>query len=194
MKNFSLTRVLAITTSGYSQLNNNYIERYCSMRETLLNKDVTKDEDFKRSFVTFFKLHRMKKEHKDCYFEILEQEKTKFCISYSTILNELFDITQRVETSFSSKLISIIEPNRPVWNSIVAKYFSIQRIGNNKIERIKSSVKMYAQLEAAVTPLLVTSEFLELKMHFDKVFPKTKYLTDTKILDFSLWGAGRRVG
>jgi len=151
---------------------------------------VKNDEEFRRKFKLFYRLSpaHLGIQFEDKYFELLESGEEDL----GRILRELYEKetlrkAKTVQFSFATKLIHTLNPNRPIFDSKVKERLNIEVRGNNKEEKITSSIKAYQDLQEKITSLLEKSEIKKIISEFRNKF-KTKGLTsDVKILDFILW-------
>ena len=98
---------------------------YISLIERLRNTDVSaKDknaEDFRKKYSGFFGMQKVKEFHPS-YFRFMQQHKTNGKrMTLETILHELCLKTERLEGSFCSKLLSVINPDMPPFDSHVLR-------------------------------------------------------------------------
>ncbi|GAB4045771.1 hypothetical protein GCM10028810_20960 [Spirosoma litoris] len=89
-----------------------FVVQYHDTWEGLIKFDVSKDKTYQSNFIRFFRLPRT-----DCYnyyFDFLERREHNTDLSYADVLTELQSITDRLESSFASKLVATVDPRHPV--------------------------------------------------------------------------------
>ena len=109
-------------------------------------QDFKADSEFRRIFNGYYKVRQRKAEWYDKYYSLMEDQK-KAHRSFKEILVELKTFGN-VEVSFSSKLISTIETDKPIWDSYVLRNLGLwetwtQYQGRQIDERIEKAVSIY---------------------------------------------------
>lgn len=111
-------------------------------------------------------------------------------VSFQSVIEQIYSEKGRVEPSFSSKLVAMIRPEKPVYDKHVKENLSLKVPGAHKSaqDRVKGSIAMYASLEQKMETLVKDPIFtLTLKPAFDRKFGAYAHFTDVKKLDFLLW-------
>lgn len=182
----------------------NGIKSYLYLMEKLHTCNVSKDVDFIKKYKNFYKMNmaRLSKEFYDVYFEYLEENKSKIdSINFKDILVYLFksNTSNRIEASFSSKLLATINPNMPVWDKNVLSQLGIQgpKIRkDDKEEQLKDAVKIYDELANKLHDnYLKTDIGKEYIRVFDETFKNDfsiEKITPIKKIDFVLWSLGEK--
>jgi hypothetical protein len=83
------------------------LESYEYLQRNLLKTDVSGNCDYQRTYNGFYKVRFPGSERRDSYYALLEHEKQNLSISFVDVIRKMFDLTGRVEPSFSSKLLSL---------------------------------------------------------------------------------------
>lgn len=111
--------------------------------------------------------------------------------SFTTVFYGLCYVTNRVETSFSSKLIATINPEMPVYDKWVKENLGFKEpySGMASEKRKKRFIKIYSELQEKTLEITRLSDFGKLRMSFDQAFPQYECFTDIKKLDLFLWQA-----
>ena len=158
------------------------VGRYQFLMENLYRVNVSTHEDFQRTYNCFFQLRR-NKEYRVKHFEFLEQNKGSKVIGFHEILIFLSGIEGKVEASFASKMLSIINPNMPVLDSKVLEKLGIKkRVGSN----INDVVMIYNKICEWYDGFYKTSEYHQWITLFDEMFPNSG-ISSAKKIDFILW-------
>ena len=163
------------------------LDNYNYIINTINNKniDISKDEEFQKTFDAFFKVRRDEKWRRE-YYNYFQKVKNNKDIKFEEILNHLKDSTGNIEASFSSKLLATINPNMPIWDQFVLKYYDIKIEDNNPKERIKDITEKYYEIIEKENEELQKEDIKEAIKQFREDF-KEYNLSDIKILDFMIW-------
>lgn len=164
------------------------MKKYKRIMDTIHWTDVSKDRDFQRTFNDFFVMRSRKSEYYDMFYSFLEQKKDKG-VSFEETLDFLKEAEGRLEISFSSKLIHVINPNRPIWdNNVAVQHFNMKVPGYNVDGNIrqKEIVKLYHEYCSRFYEYLDSSEGQKVIRMFNEKYPHTGF-TDAKKIDFIMW-------
>ncbi len=121
------------------------MKKYKRIMDSLYWTDVSADKDFQRAFNDFFVMRSRKSPYYDRFYLFLEQKKHKGA-TFEETLDYLKEAGGQLELSFSSKLIHVINPNRPIWDKIVAENHFKMKLpgyGGDTSLRQKEIVKLY---------------------------------------------------
>lgn len=164
------------------------MRKYKTIMDNLHWTDVSTDRDFQRTFNGFFRMRSKKSEYYDMFYSLLEQKKDKG-VSFEETLEHLKEAEGKLETSFSSKLIHIINPRRPIWDTnVTGRHFGIKIPGYNmdSVARQKEVVRLYHEYCSRFYEYLDSNDGqIALRMFNDK-YPHTGF-TDAKKIDFLMW-------
>jgi len=166
---------------------------YCWLRQHL---NEAESEEFKRRYSFFFKLRRSDAWRTE-YFRYLSQVQ-KTGTDFKKTLRYLYEMGKTigmkrasVEPSFASKLVAIVDPSKPIWDSHVMSCFGLVQKAINPEEKIAEALQLYAKLKDGYAELLVLKASREAIAHFDKVFPEyNDIVLSVKKLDCFLWAMG----
>jgi hypothetical protein len=161
------------------------LDKYQYIRERLYQCDVSKDEEFQKTFDAFYRVRR-NKEWRNKFFEYFEETKNRRGISFKEILRDLFLRTGNTEASFASKMLATINPNMPIWDQYVLQSLDLKVEGTEKDERLKSTIDTYDKIIQRENELLKQPEIQEEISKFKDCFSKYD-ISDIKILDYMLW-------
>lgn len=165
------------------------LNAYVITQNQLRQVDVSTNTQYQKTYNGFYRVRLPITDAYSTYYTLIEQHKNNNNISLEHILNELYAATQRVETSFGSKLLATINPNVAPLDSVVLGHLNLRlptRTGQCYQARIQQCVNVHNQLVARMNQLITRPEFQELKGRFEKRFPDYNF-TDVKILDLLLW-------
>lgn len=165
------------------------LDAYALTQNRLRQVDVSADQQYQTTYNGFYRVRLPFTEAYSTYYNLIEQNKNNNAPSLADILNKLLTATQRVETSFGSKLLATVNPNVAPLDSVVLGHLNLRlptRNGQSDSERIQQCVNVHSQLVAQMNQLITQPEFQQLKARFEQRFPGYSF-TDIKILDLLLW-------
>lgn len=164
------------------------MKRYKRIMDSLYWTDVSTDRDFQRTFNDFFVMRSRKSEYYAMFYQFLEQKK-KEGTSFEETLDYLKGAEGRLELSFSSKLIHVINPNRPIWdNNVAVQHFGLKLpgYGVDSSTRQTEIVRAYYEYCGRFYEYVDSSEGQAVIRLFDEKYPHTGF-TDVKKVDFIMW-------
>ena len=134
----------------------------------------------------------------DDYLAIVEAvQQTGFIADkdFKKKFNAFFRMRQRkIEVSFSSKLIAVVDPTRPIWDSnVLGKLGCAQEWDDvakkTPAERIERAVQIYNCMDKAYDKFIASEEGRACIGKFDRILPRYKdKLSNVKKVDYILWG------
>lgn len=165
------------------------VEIYIYLQKRLYETDVTKDEEFQKIFRNFYQLRRFySDEFARRYFKILENMKDiGEEMTFEMALERVKHIQGTYEMSFSSKMANIINPAKPIWDSVVTTgHFHMRAPAASAKDREKACIRKYDEYEKAFYQYLQSEEGMMILTLFDNAFPDTD-ICNVKKIDFVLW-------
>ena len=166
------------------------IEKYAEIMTKIRATDISKDEDLQRMFNAFCRVRRNAAWRKE-FYDLFEACKTKKDLTFEIILREMFKRTGRIEASFSSKMLATLNPQMPIWDSIVISKLGYKpKMEGDKEKRIVEAVQIYDEMVDRYNAFLEKDISKEFLTAFDKAFPEFREMSDVKKIDFILWGGG----
>jgi hypothetical protein len=163
------------------------------------------NRDFQRTYNGFYKvIFRPEMFYKD-YYSFMEKHKDNIP-SFTDALRYFLNQYDKLEASFSSKLLHTIKPSLPIWDKYVLKhFFSVQDeyifeyLDRNfivkkcdKETRIRYASNVYEDLKIKYNNFLETKESDEWIELFENYYPKYKDdITRIKKIDFIIWAVGK---
>ena len=143
--------------------------------------DVRRNEDWRNIFYSYFLENRSNKE-----------------LTFEQIIEYLYDNAKTnhgrkypVEASFSSKMLSVINPNMPIIDSQVLKNMGLTIAGKNPLEKSESAKVVYKTICDRYNGFLKSPECQMAIEYFDLYFPNYKEFSIVKKLDWFLWSMER---
>ena len=161
------------------------LEKYNEIKEKLYKCDVSKDKEFQTAFNAFYRVRR-KEKWRNVFYTYFETIKTRKDVSFDEILDYIFENTGNIEASFSSKMLSTINPEMPIWDRYVIINLRLNVIGSTKEERLESTKWAYRQIISIENELLKKEDIKQTIKEFREYLPEYE-LSDTKILDYIIW-------
>jgi hypothetical protein len=165
------------------------LNAYALTQNRLRQVNVSTDQQYQKTYNGFYRVRLPFTEAYSVYYNLIEQNKNNNEPSLAHILNELLTATQRVETSFGSKLLATVNPNVAPLDSVVLGHLNLRlptRTGQSDSARIQQCVNVHNQLVEQMNQLITKPQFQQLKTRFEEGFPGYNF-TDIKILDLLLW-------
>lgn len=91
----------------------------------------------------------------------------------------------------ASKLVSVLDPGKPIWDSIVTKKFGLELKLPDGPAKLDEAVLAYGRFEVAYAELLSSKSGRAALAYFDRTFPEyAAKISAVKKLDCLLWSAG----
>lgn len=130
-------------------------------------------------------MRQRKPEYYQMYYDYYgRNEKNKDILTFEGVFFYIKKEKGRCEVSFSSKLLAIINPNKPVWDSFVLENLGIKKIYPK--DREKKIVALYYQICDWYEQFMKTEEADLIIEVFDEIYPNTN-ITNLKKIDLFLW-------
>ncbi|WP_326512180.1 hypothetical protein [Clostridium intestinale] len=161
------------------------LEKYLNIMNIVNEVDVSKDENFQKAFNGFYRIRQRSSIFYEKYYSFMESYKSRD-ISFDKTLLYFYSELGRVEASFSSKLVATINPNLPIWDSVVLKNLNLSQPHYYSKNRIQEIINLYDKINQWYQKFILTDEGKEIISIFDKNYPDTP-ITEVKKIDFVLW-------
>lgn len=168
-------------------------DTYKYLCDNLKKVNVAQNEDFRTKFNSYFKVRR-NQDWQSRFYSYLEDNKEFSDIGFDDILDwgykNLLSIksnSNMVEASFCSKMLSIINPDKPVLDKNVLTSMSLKISGKNSEVRLESAKSAYREIERRYALYLKSQNCKSAIELFDSFFPNCKEFTQTKKIDWFLW-------
>lgn len=161
------------------------LDKYKYIMEQVKQIDISVDMDFQRIFNGFY-IVRRNEEWRKTYYEHFESVKNA-TPTFESIITHLYESTNNIEPSFSSKMLASIYPDKPIWDRYVVQNLNIQLTGSTKQEKLESAITLYSEMEEWYANFLQTAKAKECIEVFDSVLPDYKWMSSIKKIDSILW-------
>jgi hypothetical protein len=174
------------------------ISPYVWLLGELPNRNVSQDQEFQRIYRRYWQLNpaRLSDRYLAAYFGYLEQVKGQpEHVTVEAVARHLLQIPthgngrQSLQFSFASKLVHMLNPDQPVYDSMVESFFFLPSGGTNgtteqKIVRLLTS---YQFLQAEYGRVLAHGLLAEGITQFRERFRVNAAYTDSKVIDTLIW-------
>ena len=161
------------------------LDKYEIIVKELKNTDISKDADYQRNFNGFY-IVRRNEAWRNVYYTYFEKVKNE-TPTFKEIITYLYDSTGNIEPSFSSKMLSSIFPEMPIWDRYVVQNLNMQLLGTTKTERLENAISLYNDIVNWYKDFLQTDKARECIQVFDQTLPDYQWLSDIKKIDCILW-------
>lgn len=164
------------------------MNKYKQIMESLHYTDVSMNRNFQRTFNRFFVMRSRTPLYYDKFYSFLEERKDVGA-TFEETLEELKSANGKLEISFSSKLVHVIDPTQPIWDrnvSVLHFGMKVPNYGKPIDVRQAEVIKVYHDYCRRFYDYLDSNEGQALILLFDDQYPHSG-LTDVKKLDFILW-------
>lgn len=162
------------------------LEGYARIQRTVRETDVSSDADFQRLYNRFYRMRR-NAEWQSSYYAIMEREKANPSTAYGDVLRGMHELTGNVETSFASKIIAALHPDKPIWDSLVFARLGLMLKGTTAQAKLENAVEVYGRIVSWYETYLATDDAEKNIRLFDELLPDYAWLTPVKKVDFLLW-------
>ena len=161
------------------------LDRYAELLNAAKMTDVSLNPEFQRSFNGFYRVRR-NKEWRDCYYRLFEIAKANY-FGFADIIGFLFVETGNVEASFSSKMLAMIDPEKPIWDQYVLQNLGLELKGKTPPEKVRNAVAVYQQIQEWYAGYLKSDQAKGNIAEFNRVLPDYAWISDVKKIDYLLW-------
>lgn len=162
------------------------IEKYVFTIKKIHNINVVQDKLYQKTFNGFYRIRQRSAEWYKNYYDIFEKAKTS-SYSFEDIITALYKRTDRVEASFTSKMVATLNPNMPIWDKFVLQNLNMKLEGTSKQIRLKNAITLYYKIVEWYQNFLNTVEAHKWVKEFDLYLSEYSWLTPTKKIDFIMW-------
>ena len=169
------------------------IDDYLAIVEAVQQTGFIADKNFQKKFNAFFRIRQRSNAWYEEYYKLL-REQVKAKRPFECILKALYNVNGKIEVSFSSKLIAVVDPTRPIWDSnVLGKLGCAQEWDDvakkTPAERIERAVQIYNCMDKAYDKFIASEEGRACIGKFDRILPRYKdKLSNVKKVDYILWG------
>lgn len=173
------------------------VEDYVALRNTLYQIDVSNNVDYQNQYRNYWRMNTagLTDAHYDAYFQILEQASNGVEVSLEDICRPLYEIPSRqgrntVQFSFATKLIHMVRPHMPIYDSMIRAFYFLPESGNSYESKLASRLSSYNFLRdeyaRVIDERLLNTAIGAFRHTFGEL------ATDEKVIDFLVWAFVRR--
>jgi hypothetical protein len=122
----------------------------------------------------------------DAFYAKLQQSKDDSSLTFGGVLDYFWEKLDRVEASFSSKMVATVNPDMPVWDREVLKNLGLKPPLYNDRNRLTKTKRLYDSIVEWYENYLKTQQSKEAISEFGRRFPNSG-ISNTKKIDLILW-------
>jgi len=162
---------------------------YVSLRTRLHKGNITNDQKFIKDYKDFWTMNRamLGQDFFYKYFDYLEKNKKNQQINLSDVIAYLYGNTtnQKVQFSFSSKLVHMINPNKPIYDAKIQEFYFLPDFSSKKSYKDKINVvdKNYKFLENEYNRVIKENTLDPAINSFYEKFGHRNEITQVKVID-----------
>jgi hypothetical protein len=162
------------------------IEKYTFIIKEPSKRDISNDAIYQKVFNAFYVVRRDHKWRK-VYFDYFESQKHNKSLTFELVIRYLYQNTGQVEASFSSKLLSTVNPNMPIWDSYVLKNLGLKMKMGKPQDRIEQAIRIYRDIHETYMRLVKSEWGKSAIVKFNELLPDARWISDIKKIDFFIW-------
>ncbi|MGV8946260.1 MAG: hypothetical protein ACOH1N_07515 [Lutibacter sp.] len=174
------------------------IDVYDFIKSEFKKSDINENHLFQFVFRSFYRIDNagLTPEFKKEYFKILEQYRNEKQFDFEKVLRRLFSFPNRkgqntLQFSFVTKMFNTIDDIMPIYDSEVAKIFSLSRPYQSEFEiKLDKYLDQLDKIKIGYEQIIEQNLLPKTIGLFDQVFKDIK-LPEMKKLDFIFWSAGK---
>ncbi|MDF2567691.1 MAG: hypothetical protein K0R90_1147 [Oscillospiraceae bacterium] len=160
------------------------LNQYQEIMKMFRVSDVPTDNTFQRKFNGFYRLRRNSEFRKSYYTYLYNNRNSN--IIFEDVIYYLYQNHNRLEASFSSKLLATINPDMPIWDTYVLQNLGLLPTKQYEDNRISKTIILYNAICNWYNEFLSMDNTREILSLFDKVYPNSG-ITNVKKIDLLLW-------
>ena len=173
-----------------NKFDNKMMETYRWLQEELYLRDVSVDQEYRRKFSSYYIMRYVSREYRDVFFSVFEEIKNKPDISFLDVSYRLYDVDQKHQFSFISKMLHTINPHKPIFDSQVCEVLRLHRTYQTSLEgKVRQDEDALSHILKAYSDIKTSDEVRKMLVQMDSFTPGYQ-ITDEKKLDFILWALG----
>ena len=174
------------------------IDVYNFLKKEFNKSNVNENFLFQFVFRSFYRIDNagLTPEFKKEYFKILEQNRNEKQFDFEKVLRRLYSFPNRkgqntLQFSFVTKLFNTIDDKMPIYDSEVAKMFSLSRPHQTEFEiKLDKYLVQLDIIQQSYEQIAKQNHLPKTIEIFDREFENNE-LSETKKLDFIFWSAGK---
>jgi hypothetical protein len=157
--------------------------KYVEIMHEVKKINVSTNMNFQKKFNGFYRVRQRTPEFYECYYSFMENNKNN-SVSFEETLLHIHEKLHRVEASFSSKLVATIDPDFPIWDTIILENLGFKRPYGK--DRLNKTVELYNKIIEWYKIFLASGLGINIIGLFEKKYPDV-LISNTKKIDLILW-------
>lgn len=174
------------------------VDVYNFLKTEFKKSNINENYLFQFVFRSFYRIDNagLTPEFKKEYFKILEQNRNEQQFDFDKVLRRLYSFPNRkgqntLQFSFATKMFNTIDDKMPIYDSEVAKMFSMSRPYQSEFKiKLEKYLSQLDKILNAYEQIINQNLLQETIGLFDLEF-KNNRLSEMKKLDFIFWSAGK---
>ncbi len=158
------------------------------------NRYLVGDLGYQKRYCTYWRLFGagLSADFRREYFTILQEHLNNNNTNLEQVLRKLYIKPvnakghRKIQFSFSSKLIHMVDPHSPIYDSMVASFFSFNAKAKTTEEKISELLEFHQFLVAEYQRVLKLDLLTPSIQQFRQLFSPIKF-TDEKVIDSLIW-------
>lgn len=174
------------------------VDVYNFLKSEFKKSNVNKNHLFQFVFRSFYRIDNagLTPELKKEYFNILQQYRNEKKFDFEKVLRRLYSFPNRkgqntLQFSFATKMFNTINDSMSIYDSKVARVFSLSRPYQSKFEiKLDKYLDQLDKIQTSYKQIIEQNLLPKTTGLFDQEFKDNK-LSEMKKLDFIFWSAGK---
>jgi len=174
------------------------VDVYNFLKTEFKKSNVNENYLFQFIFRSFYRIDNagLTPEFKKEYFKILEQNRNEKQFDFEKVLRKLYSFPNRkgqntLQFSFATKMFNTINDSMSIYDSEVARMFSLSRPFQSEFEiKLDKYLDQLDIIQTGYQQIIEQNLLPETIGLFDRTFKDNK-LSEMKKLDFIFWSAGK---
>jgi hypothetical protein len=171
------------------------LDQYRYLIDTFRTTDITRNDQFQRTYRSYWQMGaaRLSDDFCKAYFDCLEEAKSVERPDVRPLAVRLYSIAsnskgdRKLHFSFSTKMVHMLFPDRPVYDSLVAQFYFLREDGSTFDEKLKNRLESYNFLVDEYCRVLSEGLLTPTIAAFRRRFTLADTFTDTKVVDTLIW-------
>ena len=110
----------------------------------------------------------------------MERDKINPSTTFGNVLREMHALTGNVETSFTSKMITTLHPDRLIWDSLVLARLGLKLRRATAQAKLENAVEVYREIISRYKTYLASDGAEKNMRLFDELLPGDAWLTSRR--------------
>jgi hypothetical protein len=161
------------------------LEKYQKIMSMVTNVNVSQNVEYQKSFNGFYRVRQRQPIFYNKFYYFMEKNKND-TPSFEKTLRYIYEELGRVEASFSSKLVATINPDLPIWDTVVLKNLEKKPPAYYRKNRLEETILLYEDIKNEYKRLLSEDTGKQIIQLFDQEYPNSG-ITNIKKVDFVFW-------